>query len=66
MHEECNLKLFTVFKTVGVTKFNVVLGLCQLGAHSLHLQGVMLCNSVMGWKCGMEYSKVPFWDGSHL
>jgi len=33
---------------VRVTKFNVVLGLCQLGAHSLHLQGAKSCNLVMG------------------
>jgi hypothetical protein len=66
-----NLKIKTVhitlfFKTVRVTKFNVVLGLCKLGALSLHLQEAKLCHLVMGWKCGLESSKVPFWDGSHL
>lgn len=54
------------FKTVGVMKSDVVLDLCKLGAHSSHLQAAVLWISVMGWKCGVEFSKVPFWGGSHF
>jgi hypothetical protein len=57
---------YFIFMTEGITKSDIVLDLCKLGAHFFRLQPAELWILVVGWKCGTESSKVPFWGGSHF
>jgi len=62
----CNSLCYFVFMTEEVTKPDIVLDLCKLGAHFFRLHAAELWNLVVDWKCGMEPSKVVFWGGSHF
>jgi hypothetical protein len=57
---------YFIFVTDAVTKFDIVLDLCKLGAHFFRPRTAELWTLVVGWKCGMESSRVPFWGGSHF